>query len=291
MDAPKTVTIFWEPDYLMPYILIPLAILILIAAVVGIYFLLSRQQPRPRPQPFPPPYPQYMMPQQPLPPPPRAIPQQHTTVVMIGDNKGPAPKQLPQTTKEQLMEKFGELLEKYETEIKAALPPPGAQALPKVEAPRIEKMIPGPQLTPSPAIDAEFTQTEAEEEICQYTAKKLLRTVTTKWRQAESDTITLPSDDKEEAKGINGLSVVWARDIYHEWEIITCTRPLNHKGKHSGDTQVVYNLLNTVIEKKNYVSSEKMQPPTPHFTEGMPELEIPDDQIALADELPAETIK
>jgi hypothetical protein len=49
--------------------------------------------------------------------------------------------------------------------------------------------------------------------------------------------------------------------------------------------------LNTVIEKKNYGSSEKLQPPTPHFTEGMPELEISDDQIALADELPAETIK
>ncbi len=290
MDAPKTVTVFWEPDYLLPYILIPLTILIIIAAIVGIYFLLRRQQPKPQPiptAPFPlyPPYPPY--------PPPRAIPQQHTTVVMIGDKGGEKQKQLPQTTKEQLMEKFGELLETYETEIKTSLGA-GAKELPKAKAVPEEKMISAPEPSPQPVVDAEFTQEEVEEQkSCQYTAKKLIRTVTTAWRQAESDTITLPSTDKSngETTDITGLFVVWARDVYHEWEIITCSRPLNHKGKHKGDTQVVYSLLNTVTEKKTYGSEQKLEPPTPHFTDGMPGVEISDDQIVLADELPSETIK
>jgi hypothetical protein len=287
MDAPKTVTVFWEPDYLLPYILIPLTVLIVIAAIVGIYFLLRRQQPKPQPMPTAP-FPLY-----PPYPPPRAIPQQHTTVVMIGDKGGEKQKQLPQTTKEQLMEKFGELLETYETEIKTSLGA-GAKELPKAKAVPEEKMISAPEPSPQPVFDAEFTQEEVEEQkSCQYTAKKLIRTVTTAWRQAESDTITLPSTDKSngETTDITGLFVVWARDVYHEWEIITCSRPLNHKGKHKGDTQVVYSLLNTVTEKKTYGSEQKLEPPTPHFTDGMPEVEISDDQIVLADELPSETIK
>jgi hypothetical protein len=291
MDAPKTVTVFWEPDYSLPYILIPLTILILVGAGVGIYLLMRRQLPKPQPIPTVP-FPQYM------PPPPRPIPQQHTTVVMIGD-KGERPKQLPQTTKEQLMEKFGELLETYETEIRTSLGTgagavPGTKELPKAEIVPEEKMIPAPQPSPQPVVDAEFIQEEVEEQkSCQYTAKKLIRTVTTAWRQAESNTITLPSTDKSngETTDITGLFVVWARDIYHEWEIITCSRPLNHKGKHKGDTQVVYSLLNTVTEKKTYGSEQKLEPPTSHFTDGMPGVEISDDQIVLADELPSETIK
>lgn len=294
LDAPKTVTVFWEPDYTMPYILIPLTILLVIAGIVGLYFLLRRQQPSPQLHPMGPPVMPYPPPYM-QPPPPRPIPQQHTTVVMIGD-KGDQPKQLPSSTKEQLMEKFGELLEKYETEIKTSLGPPEAKALPRVGPAPMGKMIPGPQpgtqqpIPPPPIVDAEFTQTEAEQP-CRYTGKKLLRTVTSSWRQVESDTISLPIIDKEETKEVSGLLVVWARDIYHEWEIINCYLPLNHKEKHRGDTQIVYSLLNTVIEKKTYGAADKMQPPTPHFTDGMPQMEIPEDQIALADELPSETIK
>jgi len=294
MDGPKTVTVFWEPDYSLPYVLIPLTILIIAGAIVGIYFLLRRQQPAPRPQPFPTaPFPQY------APPPPRPIPQQHTTVVMIGDKGGEKQKQLPQTTKEQLMEKFGELLETYEKEIKGSLgagtiPGMGAKGLPKPGFVPEEKMISAPQPGQQPVVDAEFTQEEVDEQqLCQYTAKKLLRTVTTPWRQAESDTITLPSTDKDkdETKDVTGLLILWARDIYQEWEITTCSRLLNHKGKHKGDMQIVYSLLNTVTEKKTYGSEQKLEPPTPHFTDGMPEAEISDDQIMLADELPSETTK
>lgn len=302
MDAPKTVTVFWEPDYTMAYILIPLAILLVIAGIVGLYFLLRRQPSLQPQQPMGPPvmpYPPLYM--SPPPPPPRPIPQQHTTVVMIGD-KGNEPKQLPSSTKEQLMEKFGELLEKYEAEIKTSLGPVDTtKALPKPGPVPMGKMIPGPQPSmeqpiPPPIVDAEFTQTEVEpqaesDQPCRYTGKKLLRTVTTSWRQLESDTISLPIIDKEETKEVSGLLVVWARDIYHEWEIISCYLPLNHKEKHKGDTQIVYSLLNTVIEKKTYGATDKITPPTPHFTDGMPQMEIPEDQITLADELPSETIK
>ncbi len=147
MDKPKTVTVFWEPDYSLPYVLIPVTIIIFILAIAGIYFLLRRQQPlmhpQPQPQPFGPPMMGYPPPYMPPPPPPRPIPQQHTTVVMIGDNKGGAqPKQLPSSTKEQLMEKFGELLEKYETEIKS---PSGQRELPRGGPVPIDRMIPSPR--------------------------------------------------------------------------------------------------------------------------------------------------
>ena len=226
-------------------------------------------------------------------PPPRPIPQQHTTVVMIGDKGGETPKQLSGSTKEQLMEKFGELLEKYETEIKTSLGAgAGMKELPKIETASKERMISAP--TPGisqPGVDAEFTQQEAEDQFCRYTAKKLLRTVTNPWSQVESDTITLPSTGEKEKPGTTGLFVVWARNIYHEWEILSCSLQSRHEGKHKGGTQVVYSLLNTVTEKKIYHSSDKPEPPTPHFTDGMPQLELSDDQIIPASELPAETIK
>ena len=288
MDGPKTVTLFWEPDYTMPYILIPLVILIVVLVIVGLYLLLRRQQLRPQPQPISavPPFPPYMPP-----PPPRPIPQQHTTVVMIGDKRGDAPKQLPSSTKEELMAKFGELLEKYETEIKATLGP-GARELPKIETFPQEKMIPAPQpIPPQPVVDAEFTTQEIDERFCRYTAKKLLRTVTSNWRQLESDTITLPSSGEQAKTGNAGLLVIWARDIYHEWELMSCSLPFNHEGNHKGDTQIVYSLLNTVTEKKVYSSGDEAQPPKPHFTDGMPQLEISDDQIVPSDALPHETTK
>lgn len=290
MKEPKTITVFWEPDYTLPYVLIPITIVVFILVIVGIYFLLRRQQPHPRPQPipataFPPPspYPPYM-------PPPRPIPQQHTTVVMIGD-KGDQPKQLPQSTKEQLMEKFGELLEKYETEIKSSLGT-GATELPKIGTFPQEKMISAPPpVPPQPMVNTDFTQKEPEEQFCRYNAKKLIRTVTSTWRQVESDTITLPPTGEKEKSSTTGLLIVWARDIYHEWEILSCSLPFNHDGKHKGGTQVAYSLLNTVTEKKVYSSSDKPEPPTPHFTDGMPQLELSDDQIVPATELPSETIK
>jgi hypothetical protein len=291
MDKPKTVTLFWEPDYTMPYILIPVTIIIFILAIAGIYFLLRRQQPQPQPQTFatPIPYPPvYMQP----PPPPRPVPQQHTTVVMIGDKGTPA-KQLPSSTKEQLMEKFGELLEKYESEIKTSQ---GPKELPRVGPSQIEKMIQGPQPTSSqpqqPVVNAEFTQSEAEDQQCPYTAKKLVRTVTGSWKQLESDTITLPSaTEGKEVSDNTGVLVVWSRDIYHEWEVVTCNLILNHEGKHKGGAHIAYSLLNAITEKKIYSSITDIQPPKPHFTDGMSQEDISDDQVVPADELPSETIK
>jgi hypothetical protein len=288
MDGPKTVTIFWDHDYTLPYILIPLTIILFVLAIAGIYSLLRHQQPRLQPQPLtqPLPYPvQYM----PLPSPSRAIPQQHTTVVMIG-NKEPPPKQLPSSTKEQLMKKFGELLDQYESEIKTLL---GVTELSRVGPVPVGKMISAPQPSLKPAVHTEFTQKAlGESSSCHYAGKKLRRTITGNWRQMENETVALPSIAK--GKGTTEstvLLIVWARGIYHEWELLTCNLPLNHEGSHKGETQIVYSLLNTVIEKKLYSSIEKPQPPTPHFTDGMPQQEVSNDQIVLADELPSETAR
>ena len=101
----------------------------------------------------------------------------------------------------------------------------------------------------------------------------------------------MPSPDKDKTKGGTGLSVVWARDIYHEWEILTCSLQTGHKGKHKGSVEIVYSFLNTVTEKKSYGPRQKLRSPTPHFTDGMPELEVADDQIIPADELPEDTTR
>jgi hypothetical protein len=287
MDGPKTVTISWQQDYTLPYMLIPVAIIIFALVIVGMYYLLRPQQPLPQPQPLTQtvPYPQYM----PLPPPSRAIPRQHTTIVMLGD-KGPPPKQLPSSTKEQLMLKFGELLDQYEAEIKTSL---GATGLPRIGPVPVEKMLSALQPGLKPAVPAESAQKALEEpSSCRYARKKLLRTITGSWRQTENATVTLPSAAKGKETAENAvLLVMWARDIYQEWELLTCNLPLNHEGKHKGKTQIVYSLLNTVSEKKLYSSTEKPQPPAPHFTDGMQRQEVTDDQIVLADELPTETLR
>ena len=181
--------------------------------------------------------------------------------------------------------------QKYETEIKASLGP-GVRETPKIETFSQEKMISAPQPIPSQSgDDAEFSAQEMEDQFCRYSAKKLLRTVTSNWRQIESDTIALPSDSEEEIKDNSGILVIWARDIYHEWEIMNCSLPLNHEDNHQGATQIIYSLLNTITEKKVYSSSEEPQPPKPHFTDGMPQLEISDNQVLPSDALPQETIK
>jgi len=283
MEEPKTITIFWEPDYTLPYILIPLTILVIALAIVGIYMFLRRQQPLPQPQPMVPlqPYLPYMPPPRPIP-----IPQPHTTVVMIGD-KVDRTKQLPQSTKEQLLEKFSELLEQYESEIKTSL---GAKELPKIQTVHNEKMISAPQFVPA-AVDAEFIQKEIEDKLCLHTAKKFIRNVVTGWRDIESKTITSPAQGDEKVPGTTTVAVTWSRNIYQEWELFTCTLQLNHTGNHQGNMKIVYSLLNTVTENKNYGSNDNLEPPSPHFTDGIPEINISSDQIIPTDELPTETIK
>jgi hypothetical protein len=287
MDGPKNVTIFWEADYSMPYFLIPLTILIFLALLYGIYWLMRRSRP-PTPTPaYGPP-----IPPRPIGPPPRPIPQHHTTVVMIGDKEGKQ-KQLPQSTKEQLMEKFGELLETYEQEIKSTMG--GEQQLPSGRTVSEDKRLSAPRPVPHPIpddrMDEEEPEEEEEEQTCDHVSKKLLRTITGSWRQMDSKTVQLPPSGKEGSKAKTGLEVVWARDIYQEWEIQRCSLPLHHKGNHKGDIEVVYSLLNTVTEEKTYSSRQKMLPPAQHFTDGMDQEEIPEDQIIPADELPQDTSK
>ncbi len=119
-----------------------------------------------------------------------------------------------------------------------------------------------------------------------------MKTVTGSWKELERDTIELPgAAEGKESSGNQGLLVMWTRDIYHEWEVLSCNLPLNHAGKHAGGKHIVYSLLNTVTEKKMYSPNANVVPPTPHFTDGMPQQELVEDEIIPADELPPETIK
>ena len=284
MDSPKTITILWESDYLLPYILIPLVIVVIILAIVGFYFLLRKQQP-----------PQPVVGAAGIPPiAPRPIPQQHTTVVMI-ENKGSQNKQLPGTTKDQLIEKFAELLDKYEAEIKTSLQSPQSPQSPRIDQARanmISAPIPNVDSTESDVFEGEVVDGESSETTCDSTSKKLLRTVAGNWRQVDSSTVTLP-DSKEVTKGKEegktGLEITWGRDLYHEWEIKKCTLPPGHKGNHKGEREIAYSLLNTVTVKKIYDENQPMEPPSPHFTDSMPELEPDPDNVVPAEELPPDT--
>src|SRR4030043_1904701 len=181
IDGPKTINIEWEPDYTMPFILIPAAIVLLILGIYGLYLLLRSLQPKPAPMP---PLYQYMPP----PPPPQPIPPPQTTVVMIGGDK---PKLGPATTREQLMEKFGELLQIYEDEIKTTTAGP---ALPQAKTVKEGKRLKAPE--PTPPVEEESEETEETEAIieeetttCNFTSKKPLRIVASNWQQLESRTV------------------------------------------------------------------------------------------------------
>jgi len=280
MDSPKTVTIDWEPDYTMPFIMIPLTIILLILGGYGLYLLLRSLQPKPAP--FPPPY-QYMPPPyQYMPPPPQPMPPPQTTVVMIGGDK----KQLgPPTTKDQLMEKFGELLQKYEDEIKSTT---SAKELPQAQTVEHEKRLPAPEQTPPAVVGAEVTPGE-KGTTCSFTSKRPLRTVASNWRQLETRTTTLPSAGKKAAEGTTGLAITWARDIYQEWETLTCWLPRGHKEPHEGSVEIVYSRLNTITEEKIYTPGQELEPPAPHYTDGMPRVEVAANEILPPDKLPPET--
>ena len=268
MDGPKTKTINWEPDYTMPMILMPLALLLIIFGGYGLYLLWRGLQPRPVP---------FAPPPQPMPPP-------QTTVVMIGDK----PKQAPQTTREQLMEQFGQLLQKYEDEITAS---GGTRqtALPPVDTIGEDKRLASPGAVPPSVVEAEFT-TEEEATTCNYTSKKLLRTVVSNWRQKETRAVTAPAGDEKADEGGTGLATVWSRDIYQEWEIFTCSLSHGHKGSHDGSMHTAYSLLNTITEEKTLEPAQEPTPPETYHTNSMPQVEINANQILRPDQLPPETV-
>jgi hypothetical protein len=276
MDGPKTINIAWEPDYTMPFILIPATIILLILGGYGLYLLLRSLQPKP--VPMPPPY-QYMPP----PPPFQPIQPPQTTVVMIGGDK---PKLGPGTTREQLMEKFGELLQIYEDEIKTTT---SGTALPQGRTVKEEKQLaaPGP-ITPT----EEEAETTPEEEIktCKFSSKKPLRTIVNPWKQLETRTITPPATGKKATEGATGLAITWTRDIYQEWEILNCWLPRRHKEPHEGSVEIVYSLINTITEESTYESGQELTPPAPHYTNGMPLVEVAATEIVTPDKLPPKTM-
>jgi hypothetical protein len=261
MDTPMTITVTWKPDYTTPAILIPLSLL-LIGLIVFVLYRLARGLPL-RPAVAPTPQPQ-------------------TTVVVVGDTS----KQLPQTTREQLLDKFGELLQKYESEIRYSIQTEAAE-VGKIGSAEEGTMLPPAEPANSTTEEAEGI-IEDEDSLCNFTGKKLLRIVVSNWRQVDAKPAELQPDGNKTAAGGHGFTVVWARDIYNEWEILTCSLPRGHAGTHQGSLEIVYSLLNTITEEKVYSPRQKMNPPLPHPTDDMPEADIPADQVIPAEQLPAE---
>jgi hypothetical protein len=276
MDSPKTVTIDWQPDYTLPFIMIPLTIVLLILGGYGLYLLLRSLQPKPAAPP--PPYYPYMPP----PPPPQPIQPPQTTVVMIGGDK---PKLGPATTREQLMDKFGELLQKYEDEIKYTT---GAKELPGAPMVGADKRLSAPQSIPTAAAEA-ATPPEEETTTCNFTSKRALRVVASNWRQVETRTAKLPTGGKKTAEDMPGIAIMWARDIFQEWEILSCWLPRGHKEPHEGSVEIVYSRMNTVNEEQIYAPGQELEPPAPHYTDGMPQVDVAAREVVAPEKLPPET--
>jgi hypothetical protein len=275
MDSPKTVTIDWQPDYTLPFIMIPLTIVLLVLGGYGLYLLLRSLQPKPAAPPLP--YYPYMPP-----PPPQPIQPPQTTVVMIGGDK---PKLGPGTTREQLMEKFGELLQIYEDEIKSTTAPkelPGAQTV------GADKRLPAPESIPPAAAEAAVAP-EEETTTCNFTSKRPLRVVVSNWRQLETRTATLPKADEKTAEDIPGIAIMWARDIFQEWEILSCWLPRGHKEPHDGSVEIIYSRMNTATEERIYAPGQDLEPPAPHYTDGMPQVDVATREVVAPEKLPPET--
>ena len=287
-DEPRTVTVQWDPDYSTPAVTIPLLVLAIAGAVYGLYAL-SRRGKQPMPAPYatqvhsmpPPPiyYPPYPAPL-PFPPQPAAAPPPQTTVVMIGDGL----KRSPQNTREQLMEKFGELLQKYEDELSQGRELPSLPEMNEMATVIEKKSLPAPDMTSVTDVSSE-RPSPAEE--CGNTTKKLLRTVVTQWRNTSIKPIIVTPGDKKSAALAGGRTVTWTRETYNEWELHICKLPIGHKGTHKGANEVAYSLLDTINEERNYGPKQPLKPPAPHYTDGMPEVDIPTSQIIPPDQLPA----
>ena len=201
-----------------------------------------------------------------------------------GDNN--KPKIGPPTTKEQLMEKFGELLEKYGDELKGSGQSPG---LPKIGIAPGASKPPAAEL-PSPVAGEEKSSTDEFGTLCNFKSKRLLRPVTTKWKKLATKDTLLESGGKETGDGISGTLIVWARDIYQEWEIVTCELPLGHEGSHDRSIiETVYSLLNGITEVKVYKPEEELVPPKPHYTDSMPQIDVESCEIVTTDKLPPAT--
>jgi len=190
------------------------------------------------------------------------------------------------STREQLMEKFGELLQKYEDELSVGRElPSGGQDVPELATVLDSKRgLPAPELIEGAEVAAVSRTAPVEE--CGNTTKKLLRTVVTHWRNTNIKPIIVIPGDKKSAALAGGRTVTWAREKYNELELHICQLPVGHKGIHKGSTEIVYSLIDTINEEINYGPKQPLKPPVPHYTDGMPELDIPASQIIPADQLP-----
>ena len=199
---------------------------------------------------------------------------------MIGDGL----KRSPQNTREQLMEKFGELLQKYEDEISQGKELPSIPELNEMATVIEKKSLPAPDIINITDVSPE-RPSPAEE--CGNTTKKLLRTVVTQWRNTSIKPIIVTPGDKKSAALAGGRTVTWTRETYNEWELHICKLPAGHKGTHKGANEVDYSLLDTINEERNYGPKQPLKAPAPHYTDGMPEVDIPTSQIIAPDQLPA----
>ncbi len=231
MNSPRTITVTWNTDYTWPAVFISLLVLFLIGGALGLYYLL--RPPRPKPVA------------------PAAAPAT-PTIVLIDGKIGPG------TTKEQLVDQFKQLLQKYEDEV-------GGTS--KGEGVSEAKLI-----TAAPA---------KGEAVCGYTFKKLLRTVVNKWHKIEETVV--PPDEETDTKGVS-IKTTWARDIYKEWDVSVCSLPQGHSGEHHGATTKGYTLEDTVTEELSYSAKQKTTPPKPHFTDELPVVAVAPDQVIPSDQ-------
>jgi hypothetical protein len=245
MDGPRTETVNWSTDYTTPGILIFLLVLFVIGVAFGVYRLMHPPAPKPAVTAVAPP-----------------APAPAPTIVFLDSGAGGGGQQKSplDTTREQLVNQFRLFLSRYEEDVKTAT---------KSEAITAAKVVPESQRLAAP---------KKEVLLCGYTSKNLLKTVVGNWRKAEEKVETQP-----EGTGVL-ISTVWARDIYNEWELFTCSRPQGHSGKHQGTTEIAYSLQKTVTEEKTEGAKEKRTPPKPHFTDELPAVDVTQHRI-IADNL------
>lgn len=234
MNAPRTITVSWSSNYTMPAVYISLFVLALIVAAIIIY---RRSRP-PKPQPS--------AAAAPAPP----------TIVLIDGKLGNG------TTKEQLVDQFKQLLQKYEDEVGSTSEGEGF--------PEAKLITAAPGGAPA-----------KEEAACGRTSKKLLRTVVGNWHKAEEEVV--PPDEKTDTKGVS-IRTIWARDIYKEWKISVCSLPQGHSGNHHDTTTKGYTLEDTVTEELSYSAKQKTTPPKPHFTDELPVVDVAPHQIIPSDQ-------
>jgi hypothetical protein len=151
-----------------------------------------------------------------------------------------------------------------------------------------DKRLSAPQSIPPAAAEA-ATPPEEETTTCNFTSKRALRVVASNWRQVETRTAKLPTGGKKTAEDMPGIAIMWARDIFQEWEILSCWLPRGHKEPHEGSVEIVYSRMNTVNEEQIYAPGQELEPPAPHYTDGMPQVDVAAREVVAPEKLPPET--